>query len=414
MIGGSMLTLWLAHGGSSEPDVYTLVYISPRQSTLLDDQRSLSQADMDEYQRYMRMQAALVKSPLVILAALRQPKVGSLGLLQRKPIVFEWVAAALHLAPQQSDVYGWVARKLQIDFPNDAGIMRIGMRGGDPDELIVLIDAVVQAYMDEIVRAEDNKQLDRIAKLKDVSNRYEEQLRARRRAYKELAEAASTKNELVLGLKQQFAHDQLTASRKELMAVKKQLRTLKVEVEVQSAQMRSNKVDSVIKDELLEEMLDKDKSVLTFMDEIRSKEAKRDQAVLQLAPEHRMQVVQGYNQEIEKLKKTMLEYRQAQRGRLRDELLARERESLQARLRTDNQRIAVLQKLETQLTSEIEDLLREIKSAAANSVELELDKDEMDKVSDVAKKLREQVEKANVEAGQPARIRILEKAHRSY
>jgi hypothetical protein len=110
----------------------------------------------------------------------------------------------------------------------------------------------------------------------------------------------------------------------------------------------------------------------------------------------------------------MLTYRQAQSKRLRADLLAKERAALQNRLRTDNERILVLTLQDRQLTEDLDTLAREIKDSSVNNVDLESSKEELDKISEVAKKLRTLVENANVESGQANRIRIQEKAHVTY
>jgi hypothetical protein len=415
MLGGFLLAHALSHWGESEPEVYSLVYIPLREPSIFEAKRSLTQGDLEEYQRYLRTQAALVKSSYVARSVTRIPGVADLRMVKRRPKYIELVLDAMHLAPGKANIYEWVMRNLRVDFPNDAGIMRIGMSGGDPRDMIVLVDAVVQAYMDEMVRAEDIRQLDRIMRLKEVSENYEVQLRQRRRAYRDLAENAGTKNKFVLALKQQFAQERLAATCKELISLKSQLRTLNLEVEVQAARMQSLKADSSITDEQIEEKLDRDKTVLSFMADIQAKETQRDKAVSLAAADRGAELLKQENEEIEKLKNAMLAYRQAQRGRVRGELLAKERATLQNRLRTDKERIIVLTQLDKQLMEEIETLGSEIRAAAVNNVDLESSKEEMDKISEVAKKLRSLVENANVESWQPNRIiRVVGKADRAY
>jgi hypothetical protein len=396
MLGGFLLTVALSHQKDDQPDVCSLVYIAMRPPSILEERRSLSQGDLDEYKRYQRTQAQLVKSTFVLAAALRMPGVARL------------------VEAHASDGVAWLGRKLQIDFPNDAELMRIGMSGSDPEELMSIVDAVVAAYMEEIVRAEDNRQLDRIRKLKAVSELYEQNLCQERRAYRDLAESAHTKNEFVLAVKQQVAQERLAAARKELISLKSQLRTLRIEVEVQTARMDSHQADSSITDERIEESLDKDKTVLSFLADIQEKETQRDKAVSLAAADRRPELLKQKNEEIDKLKQAMLVYQATGRAKIREQLIARDRAQSQTKLRSDQERIIVLSELDKQLTWDIETLAQEIKAAAVNNVDLESSKDELDKLSETAKKLRTLVEDANVEAGRPARIRVQERAHRTY
>ena len=55
----------------------------------------------------------------------------------------------------------WLAGKLRVDFPNDAEIMRIGMSGENVNEMVRVVNAIVEAYLIEVVEGERAVQLQR-------------------------------------------------------------------------------------------------------------------------------------------------------------------------------------------------------------------------------------------------------------
>src|SRR5262249_43361439 len=82
-----------------------------------------------EFATYQKTQVALIKSRLVLNAALRQPG-----------------AAELSVIRQQRDPVAWLESELQVDYTLGPEVLRIALTGDRPDELAVLVNAVTDAY----------------------------------------------------------------------------------------------------------------------------------------------------------------------------------------------------------------------------------------------------------------------------
>ncbi len=76
--------------------------------------------------------AALLKSRGVLAAALRDAAV-----------------AKLPLVKQQRDAPAWLEGTLQVDFPGDSAVVRVGITGSPAHELAAVVNAVVLAYRGE-------------------------------------------------------------------------------------------------------------------------------------------------------------------------------------------------------------------------------------------------------------------------
>ena len=79
-------------------------------------------------------QQQMLTSDVVLVAALRKPE-----------------AASLAAVKKEDDPVRWLARNLRVEFPGNAEIMRVSLTGEKPDEAAVLVGAVVDAYMNEVV-----------------------------------------------------------------------------------------------------------------------------------------------------------------------------------------------------------------------------------------------------------------------
>src|SRR5437588_753954 len=78
---------------------------------------------------HQRNQMALVKSRLVLVSALRDPRVAKLGVIARQ-------------AEQGVDPVEWLEREVQVDFSVAPEDLRISMSGLETDDLVVLVNAL--------------------------------------------------------------------------------------------------------------------------------------------------------------------------------------------------------------------------------------------------------------------------------
>src|SRR5262249_22802282 len=153
------------------------------------------------------------KSRLVLNSALKDPKV------QEKK---------LEVVSNQIDPVDWLEKEIKVDFPSGPEILRISMSGNNRDELELLVNSVVKAYLREIVdneRINRQKQLDQV---KDIVSKYEETLKRRRATFRMLAETAGSSDAKTLVLKQQCVQDELNANQKELLQLQSELRKLRI------------------------------------------------------------------------------------------------------------------------------------------------------------------------------------------
>ena len=105
-----------------------------------------------EFQAYRETQRQLVKSRFVLLAALRKRDVAKLPSVQQ--------------VDKNGDAVRWLEKSVNVDFPSDAEVMSVGRyakrsQGGRP----ILTNAVVEAYLTDVVDAERNRKRIRLGEL---------------------------------------------------------------------------------------------------------------------------------------------------------------------------------------------------------------------------------------------------------
>jgi len=368
---------------TQDPDVSSLLLIAVQDPRVVKGQQK-PKMDKDEFLIYRGTQATLVKTRLVLNAALKQKGVAELELVKKQP-----------------DPVAWLEKNLQVDFPNDAAVLRIGLSGKKPDELSVLVNAVTEAYLKEVVNRERNLKQERLNNLKELSTKYEQLLAAKRNALRQLIREAGP---IAQEIKKLFAEEQLEQVKRELLDCKSELR--KLQWNLANAEARG-KVgpDVVVPDAVIEEHLNKDMVIATGARRIQELDnlLARGRGVLSDTD----QLVVGYRKEREELEETIRRRRNEMRPHIVKELRGAASEVERFEITT---RITELKRLEKVLTEQVNtlaDAARQAQGAVADLKELQ---DEINRLTNLVKGIQQQQEALKAELAAPPRITLLQKA----
>jgi uncharacterized protein involved in exopolysaccharide biosynthesis len=118
---------------------------------------------------YKSTQIQLLTSDFVLNAALRQ-----LG--------------ALEIVKQQGDPIRWLASTLEVETARESEIIRVSCADERKDVAVAIVNAVVNAYMKEVVEHERYPHKERIVQLNQLFNEKEAQLHSRLTEWKRLVE----------------------------------------------------------------------------------------------------------------------------------------------------------------------------------------------------------------------------------
>ena len=134
-------------------------------------------APIQDYEVFKNTQLALIKSPYVLMAALRKQNI-----------------ADLEIVKQENNPLAWLADKLRASYVNNSEIMRVSITSKkvkEAEEAKELVNAVVSAYIDEVVHKQAQTRREMSAQLAQIYTRKENELRSKRASLIDLAEQLS-------------------------------------------------------------------------------------------------------------------------------------------------------------------------------------------------------------------------------
>jgi polysaccharide biosynthesis transport protein len=339
-----------------------------------------------DFQNYQRSQMALIRTRLVLTAALRDSKVAELRMVKSQP---------------EPEV--WLEKHLQADYSVAPEVFRIALSGDDPEELKKLVTAVREAYLKEIADKEDQQRFGRLEKLKELYEKWDGQLQDKQKKLKEMAEGLGSLDPKTLELKQQFALAQLNTLQTELLGLQSQLRKAKVAVASQQDKEKAVK-KGAIPEAVLEEYVKNDKLVLQYTAQVnqlnqnlaeirdRTEKGEKDPAYTRALAA------------IETARKALA----ARQKALRPEVTERFREQVRLKFLADmafhEEQLGQLKKLEQDLAKEVQSRVQDLQALKRTTIDVTWLRAEVALVEDVARTIGKQKLALEVETAAPGRV----------
>src|SRR5207248_10266236 len=120
-------------------------------------------------------QIAIIKSRLVMQAAVDQPQVKFLPVVR-----------------QQRDPVEWLDRELKVDYKLAPEVLSIAMSGTEPQQLAVVVNAVRDAYLTQVVNKERNEKSNILNRLQQFLTEKQRLMTDRRNELRKLAESVGS------------------------------------------------------------------------------------------------------------------------------------------------------------------------------------------------------------------------------
>lgn len=400
-----------------------MLRISARQASLLnsDGQRG------NDFEVYKLTHRQLMRGPFVINAALRDPEVAKLKEIR-----------------EEVDPVAWLQSKLSVSFPDNAEIMEVRLSGEDPDSLATIVNAVVQAYMDEVVDAEANSRRTRLASLERAYSETENDLRSKRSELRRLADTLGTGDTDSLSIVQQNSLQQFALLRSELTKVQFELLRAKGKLTVleetglqeqrppnEDADLdKSQPEQDVITPESTEELeptLDDsakrvvdlgvsefdlenafaaDRFIASVNEEISS--IKREITGIEetAAPSIRDRYVPRRQERIAELNQAIND----RKREIAIHLTKRQRINASAQLLTQETEIAILEQQQAQLKTDVAGFEKEAKQFGRSSVDVEMMRTEIRSLEEMLARIGREIESTKIELKSDSRVTFFQKA----
>lgn len=238
-----------------------------------------------DYRDYQTTQEMFLRSRMVLHSALRRPEVA------RLPVILG-----------QADPASWLADKLEIEFEGE--VMSIALKGGNPSELVTLVNSVVDAYLSEVVDMERNSRIGRYNALDKLHATYQEDSKKRRAALEQVARTNGASEE-DRAVQRRILESRLAVLACDQASAESERIRLEAEREVQKAHLSAEESKSL--DERIAVLQQAERSYAERIDAIQKQARTTDSNALDLQSVRNQiavaeEVAQRIGREVEQLK----------------------------------------------------------------------------------------------------------------
>ena len=348
-----------------------------------------------DYGTFQRTQVAMIKSRLVLNAALRQPDLGKLEVVRR-----------------QVDPVDWLEEGTKVNFPGGSEILEISMSGDDPDALTAAVNAVSNAYVTEVVDVEHGDRLRRHDMLKRLWIKYQDNLKDQRDRLRKLAEAVGSDDKHTLTLKQQYELERHALTQRDLMQVQSELRRAQTELEVLQAKKGADDPPVPVSEEAIPARIESDETTKKLREQIaqlRDRIARASRVIRNLASDP---AIRALRLEVEAAEKALNDHWKQMWPVVVKQLQEEARSGRKLGVGPLQEQIVLLTKLEEKLKLELSSLKEESRALNKGTLDLGELQEKIAHADTAAKTIGTEIESLNVELQAPPRIRVFEKAER--
>jgi len=341
-----------------------------------------------EFLTYLRTQAAWIKNYFVLGAALQREEVKNLQMVREQP-----------------EPLTWLTEELKVEFQEGSEIMTVSMTGNDPAEVVTLVKAVTQTYLDKIVNMEREGRRARLAELNDIYDRSVDKLRTQRNVQRKLAESLGTSDSQALTQKQvnllalfgekQRLHGQMQT---ELMRAKARQESF-------LAREKAVVTEPTLSPALLNEALEADltgRQLLLRVNQLQDLVSEYQHSALR-DDEPSLKKAQAM---LEETKKNLEVRRTELRPDVMERLKQKNQNDNQATLAQIQTEVASLTEQEKKLQGEVQALEKEADKVGTSSTELEMLRAEVQRDDKVANRVGDELDVLKIELRSPPRVTL--------
>ena len=351
----------------------------------------------EEFTAYKGTQTTILKSRPVLEAVLRQPQFASIS-----------------EAHQQDDPVEWLDKNLQVDTLLGPEILRVTFTSESPDQAATILNAIVESYLKEVARREQEKRQARMDQLQVSVRNYEEILRQKRNTLRELQDSLGVDDTQTLTLRFQNALAQEATARQKLIDTRMDVKKTQLDL---AALKELGPPNVTVPEAAVTEYLRQDPqaqrqlTLLSQIDEeiqkIRNTVAPPFQPSLLAAPEKRRTLA------TEALESRRREVRPYLEGNLRTKQEADTKEKirqLDSHLKAAREQVAALEAEVKQQEERVKRLSSAINRPDRPTSDLDALRNDLTATEATEKKVVEQLEMLKVEPRIPSRVSLLASA----
>jgi capsular exopolysaccharide synthesis family protein len=331
-------------------------------------------------------QGELVKSRLVLNAAIRPEEVNRLPVLQ-----------------SEEDPLDWLAKHIKVGFLGPE-ILQISLSYEDPEQARILVDAVKESYLRDIVNRSLIERGERLKRLTEMMASQDDGLKRKRNSLRELAKDPSGTDTERRLFQQQLLQAQVAATRTQLVRVQTDLRAAKLREDVLSADAPLD-----IPATTLDRYVDADRRVVESAERLKKAELVFED-FRSRATDPKSSVVTAEAAKLEGVRKEHKALRDRLKAETRDQVRTQSRSDREAKLLLLKQDNMILDQQEKQLNAELDAYAKSLSDNRAVGQDLEPIRFEIKQAEELLGRIRGMIMTLTIEQDTPPRVLELEKA----
>jgi len=190
-----------------------ILELKPSSPVILTKTADQGQQITNEFEIFRDTQQSLIKSRFVIGAALRDPKLKNRACILREDAKHNTIA--------------WLTDEIRVDFAaKNAGIMQVSATEPDKEDAQVIVNAVVDAYMNEVVNFDRQQRRDRLSDLQQISAEKENEVRTKREQLKRELENIGAGDDQTMVARSQLAVNMYAEFQRQFQGMRSEHRVL--------------------------------------------------------------------------------------------------------------------------------------------------------------------------------------------
>ncbi len=347
-----------------------------------------------DFSTYLKTQAQLIKSHVVLLAALRDQSISELPTLR-----------------EQVDPVKYLEENLKVEYTEGNELVKISLDGENPTEIKAIVDAVKNAFFKEVVEDDLQRRQSRLTRLEELKIKLQNQLESKTKeeAVPVVVDGAKALlSGLPQGVRQQWLHSEMTAAKNLVAKLDFDIEQLSAQIEVTQRRIDKLKAEPPTVANL-KELIEAEPKYVEYQQQVQ-RASKRIEQLKSISNNHDAPA-------FEPLKKDLADaiaQRDKYRADREKEILSKQAQPQIEKLTNDldemRSRLAALKNAKVKAAEELartQDELAKIKpeveSLNVDKVDISLRQEKLQKIIDIEQQLR-------LEAEAPSRVRSVQNA----
>ena len=345
-----------------------------------------------DHKSFQTTQLALINSPIVLETALKRPGIAGLPSVKAQP-----------------DPADWLESQILTEFAAGTELMEVSITGVRPDDLAPLVNAVTDAYLDEIVNKDERERLTTVGHLKELHDQGENDLAARRAEMRKLAETVGSDDRSTLAVQHNAIFEELTRYRNDIL----QSRSERKQDESELAVLSEANLQVVRKIDPIEI-----EPYLSADEELRDLKLQINKAAARLEAAERL--ARRDDPSVRNARKTRDAAKKAHAAREAQLIPRIERKIHSQSDAQNNNRIAeleskvkTLKNYESEIELNIKRLEAEAKTFNSHALDLNAMKDAIAQKEETNRRIAHELEARRIETKAPQRVRVIDRCKRA-